>query len=148
MDNSLTWDQMSMEMRLNCQCDSLAKSSVERAIERHLESPDHTTHMLPREYSAIFIGKSKITSDPTKALRYRLSKLRAKEFLTGAVGWSEEAFESTGWDWLDRVLAKKPVMFRIWLSKQHSNFCATGRNMKRCGYSEDDRCPSCWSNRE
>jgi len=148
MDNSLTWDQMTTEMRLNCQCDTLAKSAVERAIVRQLEDPHQTTDMLPSEYTAIFIGTSKITSDPTKALRYRLSKFRAKEFLIGSGGWTTEAFEAAGWDWLDRVLAKKSVMFRIWLSKQHSNFCATGRNMKRCGFSEDDRCPSCWSNKE
>ncbi len=39
-------------------------------------------------------------------------------------------------------------MYRIWLSKQHSNFCATARNMKRVGHSDDDRCPSCWKRRE
>ena len=39
-------------------------------------------------------------------------------------------------------------MFRLWLSKQHSNFCATGLQMKRCKLSDDDRCPSCWSRRE
>jgi len=125
----------------------MAKSSVEQAILRSIEGTIYTTEMLPREHSAIFIGKEKITSDPTKALRYKLSKFRAKEFLK-EVGWSEEAFELTGWDWLDRTLTKKPVMFRIWLSKQHSNFCATGRNMKRCGFSDDDRCPSCWDNKE
>jgi hypothetical protein len=53
-----------------------------------------------------------------------------------------------GWDWLHQVLSSKPVMFRLWLSKQHSNFCATGLHMKRCNMSDDDRCPSCWSRKE
>jgi hypothetical protein len=121
---------------------------VERGIERNLEGPRTTLHILPNEHTAIFIGKEKVTSDPTKALRYKLSKFRAKEFLTGKHGWTDEQFDLVGWDWLDKVLGKKPVMYRIWLSKQHSNFCATARNMKRYGESEDDRCPSCWTHRE
>ncbi len=68
MDNSLTWDQMLLEMRLNCQCDALAKTSVEQAILRNIEGTHYTTEMLPREHTAIFIGKTKNTSDPTKAL--------------------------------------------------------------------------------
>ncbi len=83
MDNSLTWDQMSLEMRLNCQCDARAKTSVEeQAILRNTEGTHYTTEMLPREHTAIFIGKTKITSDPTKALQYKLNNSRAKEFLT------------------------------------------------------------------
>lgn len=39
-------------------------------------------------------------------------------------------------------------MFRLWLSKQHSNFYATGQQMKRCKLSDDDRCPSCWQRKE
>lgn len=148
MDDTLTWDQMNLETQLNCQCDALAKSAVARAIEHNLESPRTASGTLPRERSAIFIGNEKITSDPTNALRYLISKFRAKHFLVSHHGWSEAQFDSVGWDWLDKVLAKKPVMYRIWLSKQHSNFCATARNMKRAGYSDDDRCPSCWKRKE
>lgn len=58
-------------------------------------------------------------------------------FLTGDKGWSVEQFEEVAWDHLHTAL-------RIWLSKQHSNFCTTGVQMVRCGMSDDDRCPSCW----
>lgn len=74
--------------------------------------------------------------------------MEAKRFLTAEHGWTEEMFDDTGWDWLHKVLHGKPVMFRLWLSKQHSNFCATGKQMGRCGMSDDDRCPSCWSPKE
>jgi hypothetical protein len=93
---------------------------------------------------AIFLGQEKITLDPTNALRYWLSKYRAKEFLTLKHRWTEPQFDSVGWDWLDKVLAKKLVLYHIWLSKIHSNFCATVCNMKRVGCSEDDQCLSCW----
>ena len=148
MDDKLTWDQLSLEQQLNCNCDALAKAAISRAIESHREKGYRKTEVLPKEAIAIFVDLQKITSDPTNTLRYLLSKKTAKLFLTSEQGWSDEQFDSVGWDWLHQVLSSKPVMFRLWLSKQHSNFCATGLHMKRCNMSDDDRCPSCWFRKE
>jgi hypothetical protein len=104
-----------------------------------------TLGIMPKERTAIFIGSEKTTSDPACALWFRLGKCRARarEFLVLEIGWSSEKFESVGWVWLDIVLSTKPVMFCIWLSKQHSNFCATGLNMRPQGTTDDNQCPSC-----
>lgn len=148
MDNELSWEQLSLEQQLNCTCDALAKTAASRAIDAHRETRPPPTDMLPLESVALFINQHRITSDPTNCLRYLLGKTAAKHFLTLEQGWSDDVFESVGWDWLHQVLLSKPVMFRLWLSKQHSNFCATGLHMKRCRLSDDDRCPSCWSCKE
>jgi hypothetical protein len=148
MDDTLSWEQLSLEQQLNCDCDALAKASVTRALEQALEKAPQRAGLLPKEAVGLFVRQNKITSDPTNSLRYLLSKAEARRFLTTEQGWTAEQFDSVGWDWLHQVLASKPVMFRLWLSKQHSNFCATGLQMKRCKLSDDDRCPSCWSCRE
>ena len=148
MDDTLSWEQLSLEQQLNCGCDELAKAAVSRTIESLNDRASHQTDLLPKEATALFVDQEKITSDPTNALRYLLGKTKARQFLTTEQGWSGEQFDSVGWDWLNQVLSSKPIMFRLWLSKQHSNFCATNLQMKRCKLSDDDRCPSCWSRRE
>lgn len=148
MDDSLTWEQLTLEQQLNCNCDMLAKSSVHRAIENLRDVSSSITHPLPKEAVALYVDNHKVTSDPTNVLRYRLSKSNAREFLTAERGWTVEQFNDVGWDWLHQTLAGKPVMFRLWLSKQHSDFCATGVQMRRRKDTDDDRCPSCHSRRE
>ena len=148
MDDKLGWEQLSLEQQLNCNCDTLAKAAVSRAIDKLRDKRRLSTDLLPMESVGLFVNEQKITSDPTNSLRYLLGKLKARHFLMEEQGWTSEQFDSVGWDWLHQVLAKKPIMFRLWLSKQHSNFCATGVQMKRCKFSDDDRCPSCWTSKE
>ena len=148
MDDTLSWEQLTLEQQLNCDCDALAKASVSRALDKARDEPPRQTGLLPKESVALFVDNHKITSDPTNSLRYLLSKKEARLFLTSEQGWTADKFDSVGWDWLHQVLASKPIMFRLWLSKQHSNFCATGLQLKRCKLSDDDRCPSCWSRKE
>ena len=148
MDDYMEWGELTLENQLNCQCDFLAKAAVTRAIDSHLGHRPPPMRRLPKEATAIVIDGEKITSDPTKALRYRLGKIRAREFLISEKGWLPLQFDEVAWDCLHKVLSTKPVMFRLWLSKQHSNFCATGRNMSRNAQADDDRCPSCWRAKE
>ena len=143
MDDKLSWEQLSLEQQLNCQCDTLAKDSVSRYILNQTSNVTRNQRLLPKEAAGIFVQGTKLTSDPTTALRYLLGKHAAKQFLCSEQGWTAEQFDEVGWDWLHMVLATKPIMFRIWLCKQHSNFCATGKNMVRCNQSDDDRCPNC-----
>ena len=148
MDDSLSWEQLTLEQQLNCECDLLAKASVARALDKARTEKPRQADLLPHEAVGLYVNNQKITSDPTNSLRYLLGKTVARLFLTSEQGWTCEQFDSVGWDWLHQVLASKPIMFRLWLSKQHSNFCATGLQMKRCKQSDDDRCPSCWSRKE
>ena len=148
MDNMLSWEQLSLEQQLNCDCDVLAKASVTRALDTARDKTPQHAGLLPTEAVGLFVNQHKITSDPTNSLRYLLGKQEARRFLTTEQEWTEDQFDSVGWDWLHQVLASKLIMFHLWLSKQHSNFCATGLQMKRCKLSDDDRCPSCWSHRE
>ena len=70
MDEYLQWDELPLENQLNCQCDHLAKAAIHRAIDYHLDNVPPWTTRLPKESAAIFIDGVKLTSDPTKTLRY------------------------------------------------------------------------------
>jgi hypothetical protein len=59
------------------------------------------------------------------------------------MGWSPQQFEDVDWEHLHLCLQSKPDGFRTWLTKQHSNFCATRTQTQRLFGSEDNKCPSC-----
>ncbi len=94
-------------------------------------------------YSAVLIDGIKQTSDPGPAIRLHLGRAAAKNFLCSTKGWTAEQFEEVDWDSLHTTLEGKPPGYRIWLTKQHSNFCASGVQMKRWFGRSDDRCPNC-----
>ena len=54
MDRILLWHQLSMEQKLNCICDALAKSAIALSMRQSIESTD--TQLLPREDAAAFIA--------------------------------------------------------------------------------------------
>jgi hypothetical protein len=146
MDDSLAWNALSLDQQLNVQCDLLAKEAVTRVAERMcngIDDIDVSSQFLPGERSAILIDGIKQTSDPGPTLRLMLGRASAKSFLCSKKGWTEDQFEEVDWLSLHRTLEGKTPGYRIWLTKQHSNFCATGVQMKRWFGQSDDRCPNC-----
>ena len=81
MDDQLSWEQLSLEQQLNCNCDALAKAAISRAIDSFQTKRSLPTGLLPKEAVALFVHHQKITSDPTNSLRYLLSKAEARFFL-------------------------------------------------------------------
>ena len=144
MDDLLSWDELTLEQQLNVQCDTLAKQAVSRASKSHQQGETlPITNLLPLEQCAIFICDKKLPSDITPTLRFECSKIKAREFLCTKRGWSTSQFDQVDWVALDDALSTKTTGFKIWLAKQHSNFCASRVQMHRCKQSDDDKCPSC-----
>ena len=144
MDDVLQWDDLTLEQQLNVQCDLLAKRAVTTAAHHFQEG--HTfpiTETLPLEQCAIYVNNHKLSSDISDPLRFECSKIQAKSFLCTRRGWTALQFDQVDWKSLDTALSSKTMGFRIWLAKQHSNFCASRVQMFRCKQSEDDKCPSC-----
>ena len=146
MDDILHWNDLTLEQQLNVQCDSLAKHAVSTATKcwqtgTHL--PD--TNLLPLEHCALYANNNKLSSDILHPLRFECSKIKAKEFLCTQRGWTMDQFDSVDWDSIDDALSKKTTGFKIWLAKQHSNFCATRSQLHRYNESDNDKCPSCLS---
>ena len=142
MDRILLWHQLPLINKLNCICDQLAKRSVARSINDGFDREGSQT--LPREDVSLYVDGVKLTSDVSDPIRFELSKLHAKEFLL-TQGWTPSQFEEVAWDWLHASLANKPDMYKIWLSKQHTNHCAT--RVQVSYYNGDNTadvgCPNC-----
>jgi hypothetical protein len=144
MDDFLDWKDLSRPQQLNVMCDTLAKQAAEDAIARSRhEGESLPGQLLPHEKVAVFVSSVKQTSDPASQIRYACGKHAAKEFLTTEMGWSPQQFDEVDWEHLHACLQTKPDGFRTWLSKQHSNFCATRTQTQRWFGSEDNMCPSC-----
>ena len=141
MDRYLLWHQLSLAQQLNCMCDNLAKTAVHRSMR--IDAPRDPSYLLPREDAALFVDGFKQTSDPAKSIRYARGKAEARDFLIGTKKWSSEKFDEVAWEWLDATLDNKPDMFRIWLTKQHTNFCASRVQVGRCEGLSDTSCPNC-----
>eukprot|EP00956_Cyclotella_meneghiniana_P029937 scaffold74185_cov36-Cyclotella_meneghiniana.AAC.1 len=74
----------------------------------------------------------------------RVGRVNARQFyVTQLIGWSGAAFDQVDWEARDQALKSKPDMFKTWLAKQTSTFCATGLNMVRSFDSEMSECPNC-----
>lgn len=144
MDDILHWDDLTLEQQLNVQCDSLAKHAVLTATKCfRTEMTLPNTDLLPLEHCTIYTNNNKLTSDISHPLRLECSKVKAKEFLCTQRGWTIDQFDSVDWNALNDSLSNKTSGFKIWLAKQHSNFCATRVQLHRCKESDDDKCPSC-----
>jgi ribonuclease HI len=144
MDDILVWQELTRAQQLNVMCDTLAKRAAEEAIATAtfdvLALP---TQLLPHENIAVFVSSVKQTSDPAMQIRFSCGKHAARNFLTSEMGWSSKQFDEVDWENLHLCLLSKPDGFRTWLSKQHSNFCATRVQTQRWFGSDDNKCPSC-----
>lgn len=145
LDNLLSWEDLTLEQQLNVHCNLLAKRAVEKAVKHYSDSmeDDCGLQLLPGENSAVIVRGEKLTSDLAPDLCYSIGLGSARTFLLNKRGWSEQQFEAVDWTHLNLCLKSKSPGYRIWLTKQHSDFCATGVQMKRWFGSSDDKCPSC-----
>eukprot|EP00956_Cyclotella_meneghiniana_P007581 scaffold10213_cov100-Cyclotella_meneghiniana.AAC.2 len=143
-DRHKTWDQMSNILeRLNYRCDELAKQAVKRGIHfSHIASP-MTRQMLPMETVAVFHGGQKISGECGSEIRYQIGKVEARDFYITKLGWYAAVFDNVDWTARDKVLSRKPDMFRMWVFKQSSGFISSGKNMRRWFGSEHSQCPNC-----
>lgn len=101
------------------------------------------TDLLPLKHCAMYVNSHKLSLDISHPLRFECSKIKAKEFICTQHGWTSEQFDTVNWQAIDDALSNKTSGFMIWLTKQHSNFCAMRVQMHRCKESDTDKCPSC-----
>lgn len=141
-DRRKTWNQMSLLERLNCKCDSLAKKAIHLGIQNPpLAIPSR--QRLPLESAAVYYKDRKLSGECGSEIRFQAGRVAARRFYIGELGWYSATFDSVDWEARDKSISSKPDMFRIWLFKQSSSFCASGKNMGRWFGSAVTCCPNC-----
>jgi hypothetical protein len=141
-DRRKTYTQMTLLERLNCKCDTLAKAAVHEGILSPLELTK-ARQRLPLESAAIYYKGAKISRECGAEIRFQAGRVAARKFYLEELGWLAATFDCVDWEARDRSLASKPDMFKIWLFKQGSSFCATGKNLGRWFGEPITCCPNC-----
>jgi hypothetical protein len=142
-DKHKKWEQMTLLEGLNHKCDALAKSAVLLGIINCPEMVPTARQRLPLESVALFHNGVKISRECGREMRFRIGKVEARDFYFNHLGWYAAAFDNVDRESRDNALHCKPDMFKMWLFKQSSSFCAMGINMGRWYGSEHTSCPNC-----
>ena len=135
--------QLTLLERLNTKCDSLAKLAVSNGILTCIGQMSAKRQTLPLESVALFYCGCKISGECGAEIRFQVGKVEARQFYLTQLGWYAATFDNVDWISRDKALARKPDMFKMWLCKQTSSFCASGKNMGRWFGSEHTSCPNC-----
>ena len=138
-----TWNQMTILEKLNDKCDAYAKGAVHRGIQECPPEVGRQRQLLPLETTAIFYEGQKIVGECGSEVRFQIGKQEARQYYITQLGWYAATFDNVDWKSRDKALCDKPDMFKMWLCKQSSSFCATGKNMGRWFGSEHTSCPNC-----
>ena len=81
------------------------------------------TDLLPLEQCTMYMENQKLSADISNPLCLECSKIQARNFLCSRQ--TTKQFDEVDWSSLNNALSSKTTGFRIWLAKQHSNFCAS-----------------------
>ena len=116
---------MTLEQQLNAKCDNLAKAAIDRTIRTGVRQGQK--YLLPSVSAALFVNGVKLTSSIENTVRFGLGKEEANRFLVHEpkAKWTQEQFDQVDWERLHNCLDPKPDTYKMWLSKQHTNFCAS-----------------------
>ncbi len=131
--------------QLNCVCNTMAKRLITLAI--HHSYHGRQSQFLPKEDVALVIWGDKDTGNISTPLRFHTSKVVARKHLATCKKdkWPNKRFDMVDWEHLDLALKNKADMYKLWQSKQHSDFCGTrvkfGRYFGKL--FPDERCPNC-----
>jgi hypothetical protein len=142
-DKYKTWANMTLLERLNKKCDFLAKAAVSRGILNCPRVVSKARQLLPLETVAVFHDGHKISGEFGSDIRFHIGMVEARAFYISQLGWYAATFDNVDWKSRDKCLSPKPDMFKMWIFKQSSKFCASGRNMGHWFSSEHTSCPNC-----
>ncbi len=125
MDQNLPWNKLNLMQQLNCVCNTLAKKVLMNAIISGYH--DRPTQLLPRKDVALVIWGNKVTGNISPLLCFHASKELARNYLWNHTRdkWPNECFDKVDWEHLEQALKNKADMYKIWRSKQTSEFCGT-----------------------
>ena len=87
---------------MNTRCDKLAKRAVCRAIVTGIRREGK--QLLPSENTAVFVDNRKLTRDLSKAVKYKVGKEQAGNYLKSQEDWTGKQFDKVDWNRLHGAL--------------------------------------------
>jgi hypothetical protein len=102
----------------------------------------------PFEQVRVYIGNKKLTG----SARWQLTRFWGEQtartlFNARGIGHAHN-FGLIYWKGMDRVIQAVPEMFRVFITKQVSRFCATNKMLSIIDGKTKNQCPNCGSPNE
>jgi hypothetical protein len=99
----------------------------------------------PLEAISVWVGKDKMTSDTSKALRFWVHKQLAEQTFHALGLLILTQFREVAWKKIHGALHEVPRMFQIWAAKQVTEIAGVNANqaIRNPNKNIDPRCPSC-----
>ena len=130
---------MSLEEKLNCRCDALAKDALVTAIAES----SYIRSEFPFEDVRVYINGEKLITSARRTFHDHHSYERAKTAFDRKGLVNSEDFDLIYWDCMPSVLQRFPREFRTWLSKHVSGCCGVNRFLSKWDKKVKNICPSC-----
>jgi len=143
-DDQEDFHKLSRPAQLNCAVDAGAKKRLLDA--NAMELP--TTRRFPLEPIACFVGKNKMTSDTSEAIRLWAHRRLAREAMVDGKILFERQFDAIAWEAVFDALHSVPQMFQLWACKQVWDIAGTNYLRSKWDKSVKRWCPSCRRARE
>jgi hypothetical protein len=139
LDDFLSYDEMTPEERLNCDCDKLAGTALHAAVAADV----YISRVLPGEDIVVQVEGMKVTSSYERTItRHWGDKVgRDHYYKEGII--PRGLFDEVYWDGIERVLGRSAEMFSVWATMQVSGCCGNNHLLHYINGRTVDACPNC-----
>jgi hypothetical protein len=140
-DDKEEYENLTRPAQLNVHCDGMAKNEIWGFSGKEMPRQ----RCFPLEPISVWVGKDKMTSDTSKALRFWVHKQLAEQTLCSLGLLTPTQFGEVAWKQIYDALHEVPRMFQIWAAKQVTEIAGVNANQaaRNPGKDMDPRCPSC-----
>jgi hypothetical protein len=141
-DDHQHYSLLTIQSKLNCECDTRAKRAIYNAATRRLERSS-IIYILPMESAAVFIDGEKQTNDLAKELRYLMGKAKARQFYADEKIMDVSILTLLRGRISDLSFKADPRCTSSGLANNAPGFCGTGDKLSQRDRTESNKCPNC-----
>jgi hypothetical protein len=139
LDKYLDRSQLTPEENLNIDCDE----ESDDALEQGVASGTYIDHILPEEEFVVVVDGQKLAGSTTVAINRSWGRDIAHEHYHAVNLIDREYFDEVYWDGVEKVMARVPEIFSVWVTKQVSGFCGSNHMLRHIYGDVVDECPNC-----
>ena len=139
LDEYLDRSQLTTEENLNLDCDEEADTALQQGVETGM----YIDRILPDEEFVVVVDGQKLSGSTTVAINRSWGRDIAREHYHAVDLIHRDHFDEVYWDGVEKVMARVPEMFSVWVTKQVSGFCGSNHMLRHIYGDVVDECPNC-----
>ena len=142
-DRVLQFDRLDRLSQLNILADEAAGDHLNEliALDQSGQLAECTSDIRKEGWQVWVRGK--VTSDPAEAIRTWAFGNNLRDILDEKGKIPHDMFLKIDWDAVGDSMNEFPQLFRRWVTKHVSGWCAVGKMQAICGYWDSSKCPCC-----